>query len=67
MNKLLKTISMCLLLMIVSGLKAQVNDSNTPLHLMTPQYKLKYGISTVDEVKQTMDKVLHYIASVTPA
>lgn len=53
--------------MIVSGLKAQVNDSNTPLHLMTPQYKLKYGISTVDDVKQTMDKVLHYIASVTPA
>ena len=67
MNKLLKTISMCLLLLIGSGLKAQVNDSNTPLHLMNAQYKLKYGISTVDEVKQTMDKVLHYIASVTPA
>ena len=30
MNKLLKTISMCLLTQeIVSGLKAQVNDSNS--------------------------------------
>ena len=44
-----------------------VNDNNTPLHLMKPAYRLKYGISTVEEVKQTMDRVLSYIESETPA
>jgi len=43
-----------------------VNDSNTPLHLMKPAYKLAYGIPTADEVKQTMDRVLRYIESETP-
>ena len=45
----------------------QVNDSNTPLHLMKPEYKVGYGIPTVSEVKQTMDRVLRYIDSETPA
>lgn len=48
--------------------KAQmVNDSNTPLHLMKPAYRVGYGIPTTDEVKQTMDRVLHYVDSETPA
>jgi rhamnogalacturonyl hydrolase YesR len=44
-----------------------VNDSNTPLHLLKPNYKVGYGVSTAAEVKQTMDRVLHYIAGCTPA
>ena len=48
----------------VSG---QVNDSNTPLHLMKPQYRLGYGISDPKDVKLLMDRVLAYIATVTPA
>ena len=44
-----------------------VNDNNTPLHLMKPEYRVGYGIPTADEVKQTMGRVLHYVDSETPA
>ena len=45
----------------------QINDNNTPLHLMKPAYKLGYGVSTAESVKQTMDRVLRYIDAETPA
>ena len=45
----------------------QVNDNNTPLHLMQPKYETGYGIPTVESVKQTMDRVLRYIDMETPA
>ena len=45
----------------------QVNDNNTPLHLMRPQYQVGYGVPTVERVKQTIDRVLHYIDAETPA
>ena len=32
-----------------------VNDNNTPLHLMKPAYKLRYGISKPEEVKAVID------------
>ena len=44
----------------------QINDNNTPLHLMKPAYKLGYGVSTAESVKQTMDRVLRYIDAETP-
>ena len=44
-----------------------VNDNNTPLHLMQPQYQTGYGVPTVESVKQTMDRVLRYIQAETPA
>lgn len=45
----------------------QVNDNNTPLHLMKPEYKTGYGIPTVDKVKTAMDRVLTYVDAETPA
>ena len=52
----------------LSHVKAQtVNDNNTPLHLMKPAYRIGYGIPTTDEVKKTIDRILQYIASETPA
>ena len=45
----------------------QVNDNNTPLHLMKPAYRLNYGIPTTEEVKATIDRILRYIDSETPA
>ena len=45
----------------------QVNDNNTPLHLMRPQYQVGYGVPTAERVKQTIDRVLHYIDAETPA
>lgn len=44
----------------------QVNDSNTPLHLMQPQYKSSYGVSTPQQVKEKMDLVFHYLDQTTP-
>ena len=45
----------------------QINDNNTPLHLMKPAYRLGYGIPAKADVKQTMDRVLKYIDAETPA
>ena len=45
----------------------QINDNNTPLHLMKPAYRVNYGIPTTEEVKATMDRVLTYIDEQTPA
>ena len=45
----------------------QINDNNTPLHLMKPAYRIGYGVSTAEQVKQTMDRVLSYIDTETPA
>ena len=67
MNKI-KTISLMLTLSCCSlAMAQQVNDSNTPLHLMKPAYKHGYGVPAAQEVKQTMDCVLHYLQQVTPA
>ena len=43
-----------------------VNDANTPLHLMRPAYRVGYGVSVADSVKAVMDRVLRYIDSQTP-
>lgn len=56
-----------LLGMTLSAAAQQVNDSNTPLHLMRPAYRHGYGVPNADEVKQTMDRVLRYIETQTPA
>ena len=45
----------------------QVNDNNTPLHLMRPANQQRYGVPTRESVKKTMDRVLQYIDSETPA
>ena len=59
-----------LLLLMAMGVTAdaqQVNDNNTPLHLMKPANQQRYGIPTVEAVRQTMDRVLRYIDGETPA
>ena len=57
-----------LTLMVAMPIHAQqINDNNTPLHLMKPAYRVSYGIPTTQEVKATMDRVLTYIDEQTPA
>lgn len=48
------------------GGQTVINDSNTPLHLMQPEYKTPYGVVAVEEVKACMDRVLRYLESCTP-
>ena len=50
-----------------NGAKETMNDNNTPLHLMKPEYRVGYGVSKAEEVKAVMDRVLRYIDSETPA
>ena len=65
----MRRLILCLMAMAgVLTLSAQnVNDNNTPLHLMKPAYRVGYGVSTPEQVKQTMDVVLRYIDAETPA
>jgi rhamnogalacturonyl hydrolase YesR len=42
------------------------NDSNTPLHLLQPDYPVPYGIPKVENVKASLDRVYNYLNGVTP-
>ncbi|MBP1664855.1 MAG: putative Rhamnogalacturan acetylesterase [Bacteroidetes bacterium] len=43
------------------------NDSNTPLHLLQPDYKTPYRIPEKNVVKTDLDRILTYLEGVTPA
>ncbi|WP_460687704.1 hypothetical protein [Niabella aquatica] len=43
------------------------NDATMPLHLMKPDYDIPYGETTTEKVKQVLDRVYHYLHTVTPA
>ncbi len=43
------------------------NDSNTPLHLLKPDYPVKYGIPKIENIKADLNKIYAYLDQVTPA
>ncbi len=45
----------------------EINDQNTPLHLMQPNYTTPYGIPQAEEVKATIDRVLDYLQTAMPS
>lgn len=45
----------------------EINDSNTPLHQLTPDYKIPYGEISKEKVKSSLDRVLKYLETATPA
>ncbi|MFD2967935.1 glycoside hydrolase family 88/105 protein [Sphingobacterium bambusae] len=45
----------------------ETNDANAPLHLLKPDYPVRYGETTIDSIKLDMDKVYGYLQRVTPA
>ena len=45
----------------------KVNDFNTPLHMLKPEYKTPYGLPTVENVKSTIDRILAFLEAATPA
>ena len=60
----IKTIALASLLMPAMAFaqdNTAINDSNTPLHLLKPDYKHGYGVSTKQEVKAAIDRVMNYI------
>lgn len=44
----------------------KINDSNTPLHLLTPDYKVAYKEWNTEQIKSYLDRVLHFLESTTP-
>lgn len=65
------TLSTALLLVACTGANEQTksevqNDSNTPLHLLQPAYKVPYGELSTEAIKADMDRVLHYLEATTP-
>lgn len=46
---------------------AEINDQNTPLHLLQPKYDTPYCIPTEADVKTTIDRVLAYLEQAMPA
>lgn len=69
----LKRISLLAALASLVGMGACVqqekevqNDSNTPLHLLQPDYNTPYGPLTTEEIKEDLDRVLRYLEQSTP-
>lgn len=46
--------------------KTVINDMNTPLHLLQPDYNVPYGVPTKEEVKEDLDRVLKFVSAETP-
>ncbi|MEZ4900882.1 MAG: glycoside hydrolase family 88 protein [Spirosomataceae bacterium] len=42
------------------------NDSNTPLHLLKPDYPVPYGMPKMEEIKSVLDRIHTYLNAVTP-
>lgn len=42
------------------------NDSNTPLHLLQPDYKIPYGVPEKEAVKADLDRILKFVDAETP-
>jgi rhamnogalacturonyl hydrolase YesR len=52
---------------ISSNLYSQkINDSNTPLHLLQPDYDVPYGKPDINEIIAVLDRVYHYLDNTTP-
>lgn len=45
---------------------SEVNDSNTPLHLLAPDYETPYKEWSTDEIKQSLDRIFVYLDKETP-
>ncbi|MDR2917172.1 MAG: glycoside hydrolase family 88 protein [Tannerella sp.] len=43
-----------------------INDSNTPLHLLSPDYKIPYREWTGSEIKEVLDRVFLFLEKETP-
>lgn len=49
-----------------SGNETVLTDSNSPLHLLQPDYKIPYGVPEVKDIKADLDRVLVFLDKETP-
>lgn len=60
--KTLKLLFTCTFLICISPyLHSQINDVNTPLHTLQPDYNTPYGPPTKEQVKKVLDRVYQYL------
>lgn len=60
------TIFSFIFIAVVSSTAQKSNDVTAPLHLMKPDYPVAYGAPAIEKVKAVLDRVYHYLDSVTP-
>ena len=65
--KLLLFTALTLLTAAPASAQQEINDVNTPLHLMKPSYDTPYSIPTKEGVKAKMDQVLSFLETAMPA
>jgi rhamnogalacturonyl hydrolase YesR len=65
-----KILLLVLLLTAIINTRAQeplkVNDSNTPLHALQPDYPVPYGAPKPEEVKAVLDRIFTFLDGTTP-
>lgn len=61
------TMAFLLSFTVAANAQQEINDQNTPLHLMQPQYETPYGIPAEQDIKATIDRVLAYLDKAMPA
>lgn len=67
----MKVISIACSFLLISGLSfAQSqhtgNDVTTPLHLLKPDYPVKYGETKVQDIKAVLNRIYNYLDAATP-
>ncbi len=65
--KILRNLSVIILCITGWNPQAQVkNDTNTPLHMLQPDYNTPYGTTRPEDVKAVLDRLFNYLDAVTP-
>jgi len=72
MKKYNQKSKMCGLIIILAvlysgaGFAQKINDSNTPLHLLQPEYDVPYGKPELKDIEAVIDRVYNYLDKITP-
>lgn len=66
MRKILITLCLLSNLAFAQRNVTNANDSNTPLHLLQPDYPVPYGIPKIENIKASLEKIHGYLNEVTP-
>src|SRR5690606_41594993 len=66
-HSILVALMISLSIMSIDPMQAQeIKDTNTPLHLIPPDYPIPYGTVTIASAGSDIDRVFRYLNEVTP-
>lgn len=68
-NLILSFIAVCILALNshAQNLPAKITDSNTPLHLLQPDYPVPYGPAKVEDIVAVLNRIYNFLDVSTPA